>query len=94
MVTSDRKFEQWTRQLDLFQDNKGVWRLVNFGEGGLRLYVSWHPSKEFIFQPTTPQSMLELYPLPCAMLQQCPLCVICVPQSGILQTGRMVSNRG
>ena len=45
--------------------------LVNFGEGGLRLYVSWHLSKEFIFQPTTPQSMLELYPLPCAMLQQC-----------------------
>ena len=26
MVTSDRKFEQWSRQLDLFQDNKGVWR--------------------------------------------------------------------
>ena len=43
MVTSDRKFEQWNRQLDLFQDEKGVWRCRGRIQNAAVSYSTKHP---------------------------------------------------
>ena len=43
MVTSDRKFEQWRKQLDLFQDEEGVWRCRGRIQNAAVSYSTKHP---------------------------------------------------
>ena len=44
MVTSDQKFEQWMRQLDLFRDDKGVWRCRGRIQNAAVSYSTKHPA--------------------------------------------------
>ncbi len=43
MVKFDRKFEQWRRQLYLFQDDKGVWRCRGSIQNAAVPYSTKHP---------------------------------------------------
>ena len=43
MVVSDVRFEQWKRQLDLFQDNEGVWRCRGRIQNAAVPYTTKHP---------------------------------------------------
>ena len=43
MVTSDKKFEQWRRQLNLFQDEKGVWRCRGRIQNAAVSYATKYP---------------------------------------------------